>query len=170
MREVAGPFRPHLGPEMAMSSLLVVRSSARHQRRTQLPFLQSVLGESESIHSRTQACGECAFGAAGCEALGSGSTCRWRRSAVVRIPAFRAGDSRTPAFRAGDRDGRKAATRVGRHLQRSERLNAWSAEAAAGGASAANVTSSMVPNYRGGQIVTGLSQAARNMVGPGEMR
>lgn len=39
--------------------------------------------------------------AAGCVAFGSGSMCRWRRSAVVRIPAFR----------AGDRDGRNAATR-----------------------------------------------------------
>jgi hypothetical protein len=28
----------------------------------------------------------------------------------------------------------------------------------------------MVPNYIGGQIVTGLSPAARNVVGPGEMR
>ena len=45
------------------------------------------------------ACGESAVGAAGCVAFGSGSMCRWRRSAVVRIPAFR----------AGDRDGRNAA-------------------------------------------------------------
>src|SRR5262249_21214902 len=59
---------------------------------------------------------------------------------------------------------------VGCHSQRSERLNASSAEAA-GGASAANLASSMVPNYIGGEVVTGLShQAARNVVGPGEMR
>ena len=51
---------------------------------------QSNAGLVENLH----------FGAAGCVAFGSGSMCRWRRSAVVRIPAFR----------AGDRDGRNAAT------------------------------------------------------------
>lgn len=98
------------------------------------------------------ACGECAFGAAGCVAFGSGSMCRWRRSAVVRIPAFRGWRSRW---------SKRCDTRSERHSQRSERRNASSAEAA-GGASAANVASSMVPNYRGGQIVAGLSQAARD--------
>lgn len=78
----------------------VLRSSARHHRRTQLRSYQSVLGESESIHSRTLGLWRSAGGAAGCGARGSGSTCRWRRSAVVRIPAFR----------AGDREGRNAAT------------------------------------------------------------
>ena len=53
MREVAGPLRPHLGLEMSVSSLLggpVIRPSPPSQAT---PFLQSVLGESESIHSRT---------------------------------------------------------------------------------------------------------------------
>ena len=130
----------------------VVRSSARHQRRTQLRSFSPYWWSRNPSTVERWGCGECAFGAAGCVAFGSGSMCRWRRSAVVRIPAFR----------AGDRDGRNAAT-PGRNgiPQRSERRNASSAEAA-GGASAANVASSMVPNYRAGQLVTGLSQAARD--------
>ena len=101
MREVAGPLRPHLGLEMSVSSLLVVRSSARHQRRTQLRSFSPYWGSRNPSTVERWGCGECAFGAAGCVAFGSGSMCRWRRSAVVRIPAFR----------AGDRDGRNAATR-----------------------------------------------------------
>ena len=55
------------------------------------------------------------FGAAGCEARGSGSTCRWRRSAVVRIPAFR----------AGHRDGRNAATRGRPRRRAGRRRQTW---------------------------------------------
>ena len=79
----------------------VVRSSARHQRRTQLRSFSPYWWSRNPSTVERWACGECAFGAAGCVAFGSGSMCRWRRSAVVRIPAFR----------AGDRDGRNAATR-----------------------------------------------------------
>ena len=53
MREVAGPLRPHLGLEMSVSSLLgapVIRPSPTSHATA---FLQSVLVESESIHSPT---------------------------------------------------------------------------------------------------------------------
>jgi len=135
----------------AASALRSAPSSSANQSCTQLRFFSPYWWSRNPSTVEGWACGECAFSAAGCEALGSGSMCRWRRSAVVRIPAFR----------AGDRDGLHAATRVGRHSQRSKRLNASSAEAA-GGASAANSTSSMVPNYKGGQIVTGLSRGAKH--------
>ena len=124
----------------------VVRSSARHQRRTQLRSFSPYWWSRNPSTVERWACGECAFGAAGCVAFGSGSMCRWRRSAVVRIPAFRAGDR--------DRSER-CDTRSERHSQRSERRNASSAEAA-GGASAANVASSMVPNYRAGSNCRGV--------------
>jgi hypothetical protein len=91
-------------------------------------------------------CGERAVGAAGCVAFGSGSMCRWRRSAVVRIPAF-------PGWRS--RWSKRCDTRSERHSQRSERRNASSAEAA-GAASAANVASSMVPNDSGGSNCRGV--------------
>ena len=117
----------------AASALRSAPSSSANQSCTQLRSFSPYWWSRNPSTVERWACGECAFGAAGCEALGSGSMCRWRRSAVIRIPAFRAGDSRTPAVRARDRDGRKAATRVGRHSQRSERLNASSAEAAGGG-------------------------------------
>ena len=84
-----------------MSSLLGGRSSARHQRRMQLRSFSPYSWSRNPSTVERWACGESAVGAAGCVAFGSGSMCRWRRSAVVRIPAFR----------AGDRDGRNAATR-----------------------------------------------------------
>jgi hypothetical protein len=124
----------------------VVRSSARHQRRTQLPFLQSVLGESESIHSRT---------------LGLWRMCIW----CCRVCSFwfgfdvsvaairRSPNTSLPGWRS--RWSERCDTRSERHSQRSERRNASSAEAA-GGASAANVASSMVPNYRGGSNCRGV--------------
>ena len=152
MREVAGPLRPHLGLEMSVSSLLggpVIRPSPTSHAT---PFLQSVLVESESIHSRT---------------LGLWRMCIW----CCRVCSFwfgfdvsvaairRSPNTSLPGWRS--RWSERCDTRSERHSQRSERRNASSAEAA-GGASAANVASSMVPNYRGGQIVAGLSQAARD--------
>jgi hypothetical protein len=77
----------------------VPRSSARHQRRMQLRSFSPYWWSRNPSTVQRWACGESAVGAAGCVAFGSGSMCRWRRSAVVRIPAFR----------AGDRDGRNAA-------------------------------------------------------------
>jgi hypothetical protein len=78
----------------------VVRSCARHQRGRQLRSCGPYRASRNPSTAERRACGECAVGAAGCEARGSGSMCRWRRSAVVRIPAFR----------AGHREGRNAAT------------------------------------------------------------
>ena len=101
MRAVAGPLRGSPRPGMSVSSVLVVRSCARHQRRMQLRSFSPYRASRNPSTAERWACGECAVGAAGCEARGWGSTCRWRRSAVVRIPAFR----------AGHRDGRNAATR-----------------------------------------------------------
>ena len=145
-------MRPHLGLEMSVSSLLggpVIRPSPTSHAT---PFLQSVLVESESIHSRT---------------LGLWRMCIW----CCRVCSFwfgfdvsvaairRSPNTSLPRWRS--RWSERCDTRSERHSQRSERRNASSAEAA-GGASAANVASSMVPNYRGGQIVAGLSQAARD--------
>ena len=96
MRAVAGPLRGSPRPGMSVSSVLVVRSCARHQRRRQLRSVSPYWASRNPSTVERWGCGECAFGAAGCVAFGSGSMCRWRRSAVVRIPAFR----------AGDRDGR----------------------------------------------------------------
>jgi hypothetical protein len=112
----------------------VVGSSARHQRRMQLRSFSPYSWSRNPSTVARWACGESAVGAAGCEASGSGSMCRWRRSAVVRIPAFRAGESRIPAFPGWrSRWSENCVTRVGRRSQRSERRNASSAEAAGGG-------------------------------------
>ena len=128
-------------------ALWVVRSSARHQRRMQLPFLQSVLGESESIHSRTL--GLWRIGRWCCRLWSS-----WFGFDVSVAAIRRSPNTSLPGWRS--RWSKRCDTRSQRHSQRSARRNASSAEAAGGG-SAANVASSMVPNYRAGQIVAGLS-------------
>ena len=105
----------HLGLEMSVSSVLVVRSCARHQRRRQLRSVSPYWASRNPSTVERWGCGECAVGAAGCEARGWGSTCRWRRSAVVRIPAFR----------AGHRDGRNAATRGRPRRRAGRRRQTW---------------------------------------------
>ena len=146
MREVAGPLRPHLGLEMSVSSLLgapVIRPSPTSHATA---FRQSALVESESIHSPT---------------LGLWRMCIW----CCRVCSFwfgfdvsvaairRSPNTSLPGWRS--RWSKRCDTRSERHSQRSERRNASSAEAA-GGASAANVASSMVPNYKGGSNCRGV--------------
>ena len=136
----------HLGLEMSVSSLLggpVIRPSPTSHATA---FLQSVLVESESIHSRT---------------LGLWRMCSW----CCRVCSFwfgfdvsvaairRSANTSLPGWRS--RWSERCDTRSERHSQRSERRNASSAEAA-GEASAANVASSMVPNYRGGSNCRGV--------------
>jgi hypothetical protein len=70
---------------------LLVRSSARHRRRTQLRSLSPYRRSRNPSTVERWACGEWRSWYR-VEAFGSGSTCRWRRSAVVRTPAFGAGD------------------------------------------------------------------------------
>ena len=156
MRAVAGPLRPHLGLEMSVSSLLggpVIRPSPTSHATA---FLQSVLVESESIHSRTLGlwrmciwwCRVCSFWF-GFDV----SVAAIRRSPDTSLPGWRFPDTSLPGWRS--RWWKRCDTRSERHSQRSERRNASSAEAA-GEASAANVASSMVPNYRGGSNCRGV--------------
>src|SRR6185295_18579760 len=70
MREVAGPLRPHLGPEICQS-FWVVRSSARHQRRSQLRSWSPYWWSRNPFTVARWACGESAFGAVGCDARGT---------------------------------------------------------------------------------------------------
>ena len=124
----------------------VVRSSARHQRRTQLRSFSPYWWSRNPSTVERWACGECAFGAAGCGSFWFGfdvSVAAIRRSPNTSLPGWRS------------RWSKRCDTRSERHSQRSERRNASSAEAA-GGASAANVASSMVPNYRGGSNCRGV--------------
>ena len=152
MRALAGRLRAHLGLQMSVSSLLgapVIGPSPTSQATA---FLQSVLGQSQSIHSRTL----------GLWRIGSWC-CRvcslWFGFDVSVAAIGRSPNTSLPGWRS--RWSKRCDTRSERHSQRSERRTASSAEAA-GGASATNVASSMVPNYRGGQLVAGLSHAARD--------
>jgi hypothetical protein len=135
----------HLGLEMSVSSVLVVRSCARHQRRRQLRSVSPYWASRNPSTVERWGCGECAVGAAGCEARGSGSMCRWRRSAVVRIPAFR----------AGHREGRNAAT-PGRNGIRNTVSGATRRRPRRRAGGGGNVASSMVPNDRVGSNCRGV--------------
>ena len=124
----------------------VVRSSARHQRRTQLRSFSPYWGSRNPSTVAT---------------LGLWRICIW----CCRVCSFwfgfdvsvaairRSPNTSLPGWRS--RWSKRCDTRSERHSQRSERRNASSAEAA-GGASAANVASSMVPNYRGGSNCRGV--------------
>jgi len=135
----------HLGLEMSVSSVLVVRSCARHQRRRQLRSVSPYWASRNPSTVERWGCGECAVGAAGCEARGSGSMCRWRRSAVVRIPAFR----------AGHREGRNAA-KPGRNGIRNAVSGATRRRPRRRAGGGGNVASSMVPNDRVGSNCRGV--------------
>jgi hypothetical protein len=124
----------------------VLRSSARHRRRTQLRSYQSVLGESESIHSRTL----------GLWRIGRWCCRLWSSwfGFDVSVAAIRRGPNTSlPGWRS--RGSKRCDTRSERHSQASERRTTSSAEAA-GAASAANVASSRVPNDRAGSNCRGV--------------
>ena len=130
----------------------VLRSSARHQRRMQLRSFSPYWWSRNPSTVQRWACGESAVGAAGCVAFGSGSMCRWRRSAVVRIPAFRAGDrdgrnAATPG-RNGIRNAMSGATRRRPRRRARRRRQTWHRRGC--------------PMTELVQIVAGLSQAARD--------
>jgi hypothetical protein len=91
MREVAGPFPPHLSLETSRSTLLLVRSSVRHRRRTQLRSFSPYRWSRNPSTVERWACGECRSWYR-VEAFGSGSTCR-RAISLVRPPSLPGGRS-----------------------------------------------------------------------------